>query len=298
MTQPQLAHLDQKSAAGRLSIIVVTHNSAAVVAGCLTALPVAADIVLVDNASRDGTVALVRALRPDAVIVANPENLGFGRAVNLGMTRARRELALVINPDCRLAPGAAAALIAASDRYPDAALFAPQLVDSSCRIQPSHDVALFARRLLGRRGREVPEGDLCADFLSGAAFVVRRSAWEAIGGFDERFFLFYEDDDLCLRLRAAGHGLVLVDGATALHLGGASAPRNPGRLFFRALHMARSRVLFERKYGGWAAAAAHGVAAGLRYAGKTVGHGLAGHTAKARRDAGHLVGTVSGLLAP
>lgn len=283
---------------GRLSIVVVTHDSAAVVAGCLGALPVAADLVVVDNGSRDGTIAAALLARPDAAVVANAENLGFGRAVNQGVAVTRRDLVLVINPDCRLAPGAAAALVAAADRYADAALFAPQLVDSSCRIQPSHDVALGRRRHYGRRGREVPEGDLCADFLSGAAFVVRRAAWDAVGGFDERFFLFYEDDDLCLRLRAAGHGLVLVDGATAMHLGGASAPRHAGRLFFRALHMARSRVLFERKYGGRPAALANGLAATLRYAAKTIGHGLAGHGAKARRDAGHFVGTVSGLLAP
>ncbi len=284
--------------AGRLSMIVVTHNSAEVVAGCLTALPMAADVVVVDNASRDGTIAASLTARPDAIVVANAENLGFGRAVNLGMARTRRDLVLVINPDCRLAPGAAASLVAAADRYPDAAMLAPQLVDSSCRIQPSHDVALDRRRCYGRRGREVPEGDLCAEFLSGAAFVIRRAAWDEVGGFDERFFLFYEDDDLCLRLRAAGHGLVLVDGATALHLGGASAPRHALRLFFRALHMARSRVLFERKYGGRATAIVHGLAASCRYGFKTIAHGLAGHGAKARRDAGHFVGTVSGLLAP
>ncbi len=282
----------------RLSVVVVTHDSAAVVGGCLAALPAGADVVVVDNASTDATLSEVLLVRPDATVIDSDLNLGFGRAVNAGLARTRRDLVLVINPDCVLGQGAAAALVAAADRYPGAGLFAPLLVDAFCRIQPSHDVAQTVRRHYGRRTGPAPEGDLGADFLSGAAFVVRRSAWDRVGGFDERFFLFYEDDDLCLRLRRAGYGLVLVEGAVARHLGGASAPRHAWRLFLRALHMARSRVLFERKHGGRAAAALLALVAVARYAVKTVGHTLAGHGAKARRDAGHLVGTMSALLAP
>lgn len=231
-----------------LTAVVVTHDSAERLPACLGAL--AAEHVralVVDNASRDGSVAVARAA--GAEVVVNTRNEGYGRANNIGVAAAiRAERVLILNPDVVLRPGAVGALLAAARAYPDAGLLAPRLVEPDGRVffQPR---SLLSPYLANPKGpRTLPEGDVCAPFLSGACLMVRRDLFLALGGFDPNIFLFYEDDDLCRRMTDAGYALVHVEAAQALHGRGCSCAPEPGQVFRRRWHQAWSRAYVCAKY--------------------------------------------------
>jgi len=231
-----------------LVAIIVAHDSAEALPGCLAALAAEhVPAVVVDNASRDGSVALAEAAGTQ--VVRMPRNEGYGRANNRGVAAAAQaERVLILNPDVTLRPGAVDALLAAARAYPDAGLLAPRLVEPDGRFfyQPR---SLLAPYLTNRKGRRaLPEGDACAPFLSGACLMIRRDLFLTLGGFDPNLFLFYEDDDLCRRVADAGHALVHVHGAEALHGRGRSSAPEPGRVFRTRWHQAWSRAYVSAKY--------------------------------------------------
>ena len=235
-----------------LTAIVVAHDSADVLPACLAALAregLAA--LVVDNASTDRTVAVAEAA--GARVVRNALNEGYGRANNLGFAAATTEFCLLLNPDIEMDAGAVAALMDAAARYPDAGMWAPRIIEPDGRLFYQNKSLLSDSVLgcdvAGDARANPPDGDACAPFLSGACFLMRREVFLALGGFDSDIFLFYEDDDLCRRLRDAGKALVHVDGATARHLRGQSAPPNPARRYKTRWHFGWSRVYIARKYG-------------------------------------------------
>ncbi|GJE55635.1 MULTISPECIES: glycosyltransferase family 2 protein [Methylobacterium] len=232
-----------------LVAIVVAHDSAEVLPDCLAALArEGVPAIVVDNASRDASVRIARAA--GARVVENPRNEGYGRANTLGVRAAEGAThVLILNPDLVLQPGAAAALLAASKKWPDAGLLAPRIVEPDGRFfyQPR---SLLAPYLTNPRGvRSLPEGDACAPFLSGACLMAERKLFLDLGGFDPKIFLFYEDDDLCRRVADAGRALVHVHEAVALHGRGRSSAPERGRVFRTRWHQAWSRAYVSRKYG-------------------------------------------------
>lgn len=241
----------------RVTVVIVTFNSAAVIGPCLTALGPAPHLVVVDNASGDGTLAAARSAAPNARLIALPANAGFGSAANRGLAEAATEFGLVLNADTVARPGLIPALIAAADRYPDAGLLAPCSWDADGRLQFGR-VPVLTPRPAGPEHAQ-PDGDCCAAYAGGAAFLFRLAAFRAIGGFDERLFLYYEDDDLCLRLRRAGWSLIHVADAHLDHAAGRSTAGVADLEWWKQWHMAWSRLYLERKYRGrwraWAAGA-------------------------------------------
>ncbi|HEV2565458.1 MAG TPA: glycosyltransferase family 2 protein [Microvirga sp.] len=231
-----------------VTAIVVTFDSAHALPECLGAL--AADgvpVIVVDNASTDDTVAVAEG--QGARVVRNARNLGYGRANNIGARAADTEFALIVNPDCAVDKGAVAALVDAARRYPEAAFFAPQIVEPDGRVfyQPR---SLLATSLTNPGGALVlPEGEACAPFFSGACFLIRRDLFLKLGGFDENIFLFYEDDDLCRRIADSGSALIYVPQAVVRHGRGRSSGDRPGRIFASRWHQAWSRAYVSRKYG-------------------------------------------------
>ncbi|MGE0754553.1 MAG: glycosyltransferase family 2 protein, partial [Alphaproteobacteria bacterium] len=202
-----------------ITAIIVTFNSQDVLAGCLCALraePEVARIIVVDNCSTDDTCELVQGKFPDVELVENPRNLGFGWANNIGLEKVTTPYALLINPDAVLQQGALHALLKAASRYHDAAILAPQLADGNGHIHKSYKRSVFAREAWRDNYCE-PGGDLCAEFLSGAVWLLNIKHMRSVGFFDTQLFLYYEDDDMCLRARRAGFGLVLVQSARAIH---------------------------------------------------------------------------------
>ena len=163
-------------AAGAVDAVIVTFNSEAVIGSCLASLPPSIAVTIVDNGSRDDTLAVARAARPDAHIVRTPRNMGYGAAANLGFAGGTAPYAILINPDVVLRDGAIEALVAAGERYPDAGLLAPCSRDASGRIEFRRRTA-HARFLTNPGGAPAePEGDCCAPYVGGAMMMFRRTA--------------------------------------------------------------------------------------------------------------------------
>ncbi|WP_430398437.1 glycosyltransferase family 2 protein [Ferrovibrio sp.] len=262
------------------SAVIVAYNSGSVIDACLQSLGGIDDIVVVDNAADE---ALRQ--RPGIRYIRNQENLGFGRGCNTGVAAAKHDLVLLVNPDAVLEPGALDTLLAAARAYPEAALLMPAILNADGHAEPSHDAGLFEKRAMPKRqGEPEPEGDLCANFLSGAVLLLRKPVFEAIGGFDPKIFMYFEDDDLSLRLRQAGHVLVRVNAARARHIGGGSSGPSDAVQRFKQWHFAWSRLYIERKFNGTAAAWRHGLPMLLKHAIKALLYGLAGKHDKASRD--------------
>jgi len=277
------------STPARVTVVTVTWQSAAVIVDFLASCPAGLSVVVVDNHSSDDTAALAEAARPGVTVIRNTANLGFGAAANQGLDASRTEYTLLANPDSRITPEALAALVAAAEAFPGHALIAPLLLDEAGRPVRSWNASQHRRRRLARdRGGEPwPEGPVCVEFASGACLLFRGADAPR---FDDGFFLFYEDDDLCLR---AG-GALLEPAARVAHAGGRSSAPALGVTWRKARCMAWSRLRFTALHGGGAAAARReGLGRLLHHGGKALGHAL---TLKGRRAVGDL-GGLAGTLA-
>lgn len=228
-----------------ITIISVAYNSFAVLPRMIDSLPAGTSLIIVDNGPEDGLRdwAAARGIEcrvPD-------ENLGFGRACNLGAAGVTTPFLLFLNPDACLQPGALTALIAAAARHPEAAAFGPALGGETGRISYKHRTRLAPHDRFAPKS--APATDTPVPALSGAAMMVRRAAFEAVGGFDPAIFLYYEDDDLSVRLRASQGPLIFVPTAVALHQAGKSSVSSAALSRFKGYHWARSRIYTSRKHG-------------------------------------------------
>jgi GT2 family glycosyltransferase len=281
----------------RVSVVVVTHHSGAVIRQCLEPLGKAAQIIVVDNASDDDTLDIVAQAAPECEILRNQVGAGYGNGASQGLAKVQSEFALLANPDAVVSDAALASLVDAADTFPEGALFGPTVIGPDGDVELSHDVGLFDRRRYGERDREpVPIGPCSAEFLSGAVTLLRMSAFHQVGPFDPRLFLYYEDDDFCMRLRAAGFSLILVPDAVVSHVGGGSVRPSAHYYWEKYWHMAWSRLYLEEKYRGRAARRRIANANLLRFSGKTLGNGVTLQRAKAWRDLARLFGTAGYIL--
>jgi GT2 family glycosyltransferase len=273
----------------RVTVVTVTYASAAQMPGFMAALPAGLGLVVVDNASADGIAPLVRATRPDAIVLECQDNIGFGAGCNRGLDQVSTEYALLLNPDARFDAAALHALLEAADAWPEARLLAPLILDEAGHPVRSWNAAQARRRRLPRdRAAEPwPEGPFCAEYASGAALLLRMDSGLR---FDPAFFLFYEDDWLC---REAGHVLV-VPAARIAHAGGTSSSGG-GVARLKAWHMAWSRLRFCQLEQGLPAARREAWARLAHHAGKALGHALTIRIARARADLAGFAGTLAWL---
>lgn len=230
-----------------VTVVLVTYNSRRILPLALASLAGLPRVTIVDNGSRDGTPALARELMPHATVIEAGANLGFGRANNLALRQATTPYALLLNPDCELQPGAMDALLAAAQRYPEAAIWGPKVYDAPGRLGLCYRPPFFAPQ---PKVLIDPEGDLCTEFLTGAAMLLNLRLMREVGFFDEWFFLYFEDDDLCLRARRAGHPLLLVNDAHVLHRVKQSSAPSWKLVFRRAYAMTLSKFYVQRKHFG------------------------------------------------
>jgi N-acetylglucosaminyl-diphospho-decaprenol L-rhamnosyltransferase len=256
-----------------VAVIVVNFNASAMARravqsaaadlarGTADGKPIDWTAIVVDNGSLDRGAALDA--MPGTAVIVNSRNVGFGAAVNQAVRTTTAPLLWLLNPDCEVVPGAFAALMATLDRHGGCAIAAPRLlnpdgsVQASARGEPGAWTGLFGRNTLLTRvfpssrlaRRNLPAADLVAsgvesapvDWVMGAAMLIRREAFDLVGGFDERYFLYWEDADLCRRLRTRGLETRYVPAARVIHEGGASA-RTDARESTRAFH--RSAYLY------------------------------------------------------
>jgi len=180
------------------------------------------ELVIVDNASADGTAELARREAVGAVVVDAGANLGFAGGAVEGARVSTAPLLLFLNPDCLPAPGALAALRACAAQQPgwgawQALVTMPDGVHVNTAGNVVHFVGIGWAGRLGERAADVDPQPHVVGFASGAALVVRREAWDRVGGFDPRFFMYSEDLDLSLRLRLAGWGVGISPAARVAH---------------------------------------------------------------------------------
>lgn len=264
----------QKHATSKsLSVIIVTYNSAEVIGACLNSIPKWAKVTVVDNASTDDTLQIVKETCPRAHVIANKENLGFGCANNLALEKAKEPFTLLLNPDSVLREGALELLMQVAEEYPEAAIIAPQLYYEDGSLQHSYKTSVFKREK-HRATYVEPSGDLCAECLSGAVMLLRMDAMKQVGFFDPKIFLFYEDDDLCLRVRKSGFSLVLTPRAAVVHHMGRSSPPTAEIIFRKNWYMSWSRLYLEKKYKSEALAQYRAVMDVYVYGFKTAGYAL------------------------
>jgi N-acetylglucosaminyl-diphospho-decaprenol L-rhamnosyltransferase len=287
----------------RIDVVVVSYNNGDTLRACVAPLVAAPGVAVtvVDNGSADGTLASIADLPVRAI--ASGRNGGFGFGCNIGTATGAAPYVLLLNPDARIDPADVTRLAAELDAEPGVAIVGPQLLEDDGTLIPSQRrfqrigslwaQAFYVHRLLPRARwadevvKEQAAYERAGDpeWLSGACLLVRRSVLAELGGFDEGFFLYCEDQDLCFRARAAGHGVRYVPDATAQHEGGHSAPR--ANLY---AVLARSRMRFARKHAG-------GVSVLLQHAGLVVGAlthiaGAVGRPAHARGHAAALRATL------
>jgi N-acetylglucosaminyl-diphospho-decaprenol L-rhamnosyltransferase len=244
-----------------LDIIIVSYNARADLERCLHSLHAAPPalahrIVVVDNASADGSVEAVRRIWPGVDVVEMGRNAGFAAANNAGIRAARGELILLLNSDTIVPPGAIDALTARMLAEPDVAAAGPRLVDGEGRAEwsfgpmltPGHELrrlalqALHARGVPGARAliERAARRESYPDWVTGACLLVRRDAAEAAGLLDERYFMYEEDVDFCAALRAGGGRILFTPAAEVVHLRGRSARSAPAatRLAYHRSHAA------------------------------------------------------------
>lgn len=249
--------------------IVVTHNSDAHIERCVTALLESGLAVrIVDNASVDETVRLAAERLPAARLLVNRANLGFAAAVNRALAETSAEAILLVNPDCVVPPATVRALVDYLAANPGVGVVGPRLRDAEGRTavsaHPFEGLAtvlasrfggnllpMAARRLVtaGRRRRsyEACHTGTCpvaVDWVSGACLVVRGSLLRRLGGLDAGYFLYYEDEELCLQAWRVGASVAFLPTVEAVHVGGASS----GDPAHNWPHLYRSLLRFQARH--------------------------------------------------
>ncbi|MEN3360082.1 MAG: N-acetylglucosaminyl-diphospho-decaprenol L-rhamnosyltransferase [Mycobacteriales bacterium] len=253
--------------AGELGVVTVTYSPGPVLGQFLDTLEKATtrpyQVLLADNGSTDGEPERA-ALRPEVTLLRTGGNLGYGRAANLAVPRLPGEWVLIANPDVTFEPGALDTLLAAVRRWPRAGTLGPAILAPDGSLYPSARALPSLGRGIGhavfgwwwpsnpwtaayRREREAPvEGP--AGWLSGSCLLVRRAAFETVGGFDPAYFMYFEDLDLCERIGRAGWQNVYVPTAVVAHEGAHATSRAPAAML-TAHHRSAYRYL-SRRYAG------------------------------------------------
>jgi N-acetylglucosaminyl-diphospho-decaprenol L-rhamnosyltransferase len=229
--------------------VVVNHDAGESLLECVVSLKAEGvrHVTVVDNESTDGSAETLLRAQPDTRLVRAGANLGYGAGANRGIAGGSSEFVLVSNPDISIHRGAVRSLVDVLGADPTIAIVGPQLLEAdgtrypSARRFPSFvdaaGHAVLADLVPGNRfTRRYRMDDLDAhevtsvDWVSGACFLGRRSALAELGGFDEAYFMYAEDTDLCWRARRAGWGVAYVPAAVVTHLQGVSTARRPFRM--------------------------------------------------------------------
>ena len=261
-----------------VSAVIVTFESREFIGASLDSLAKTArgflkEVVVVDNASSDGSANTAQGHPLQPMVLSNPENIGFGRATNRGAAEISGEYLLILNPDCVAQPNMVAELVNFLDHRAPAGACGPMISSPDGEFQygsrrgfPTPLNSLFYLLKLDRlfpRNRVLggyqlrhldPRLEMTAECLSGACMMVRRDVFQAIGGFDPDYFLFGEDIDLCWKIHASEREIWYVPSARATHIKGASmrsAPKRAQHEFYESMRLFVTKRL-RQKYSPFA----------------------------------------------
>ncbi len=270
MSAPE-AELQTSGTAPDVSIIIVNWNTRDLLRGCLSSIAAETrarhEVIVVDNASRDGSAGMVREEFPDAVLIANAENRGFAAANNQGLAVARGRNLLLLNPDTVILEGAIDTMLGWLARHPNAGCAGCQVwedaqtIQQTCFADPGPlNLAIVTLGLM-RLARWLPvlgrpwyagwdrRSEREVDVVSGMFMLVPRPVLERAGPLDEAFFVYAEEADWCRRIRAAGWRCVFTPEARILHLDGGS--KSTAQIRSRMhVQMQKSHLIYARKHDG------------------------------------------------
>jgi hypothetical protein len=250
-----------------VAVVIVSFEGRGALLACLESLrrdtSIPTETVVVDNASTDGSADAARAAHPGVNVIANAENVGFARACNQGWRAAEAPVVLFLNPDAEVTPNAVETLVRLLDERQDVGAAGPRTrgADGTIQVSTGPDLTPLAewrqRRLVlgvARRDKdalaraEALHGrEHEPDWVSGSCLAVRRAALEAVSGFDEGFFLYEEDADLCRRLRQSGWRILFTPAAEVRHRLGHSMEKAARRT---RLEYHRSHLRYYGKHNG------------------------------------------------
>ncbi len=229
-----------------IGFVIVTYESERVLPLCLKSLPKGHDVIVVDNASKDRSAEIARSF--GGRVIVNKKNLGFGSACNQGAKLLSTSHVFFLNPDAILDGSTVSELEKEIARHPDAGGWGPAIRVAAKR-QKFRSTS-FPQNKGARYTEESPPVETSeVDFLDGAALVVGLDVFREIGGFDENIFLYYEDDDLCFRIRSKNKKLIYAPAANLFHKRNASSGTGVYLEYFRSFHATKSRVYMCKKYG-------------------------------------------------
>ena len=261
-----------------LSVLIVTYNSAPQLPACLDSLRNQTlqdfEVIVVDNASRDDSVALIRSDYPEVKLIASDVNLGFGNGNNKALGIAQGRYIVLLNPDAILPADTLENALKHIEENSDAGMGGGLLQGTQGEWQPSarlfpsilNDALTLSglanryakSRFFGRFDRSWadPKQSVAIDWVVGAFAIIRRDLIDNIGLFDPRFFLYYEEVDLCRRIHEAGFKVYYWPDLVITHIGGASSETIDGLAFASSgkqltLWRMRSQLLYYRKWHGW-----------------------------------------------
>ena len=247
------------------AVVIINYNTREDLRECLQSvrLETSGEVVVADNGSTDGSIEMVERDFPDVWLHVDPSNPGYGGASNAAIEQTDAPYVLLLNSDTLLRPGAVAALSRYLDQHPRTAIVGPRLLNRDGSLQPSCFPfptplnTLLVKGNLGRALRYVPvvrerylrswahNRPRRVPWVRGAALALRRESFDALGGFDESFFMYFEEVDLCRRAWNAGWEVHFAPGAEILHVGGASTVQRRTEM---AVRMYDSSLQFHRRH--------------------------------------------------
>lgn len=302
-----------------LSIIIVSWNVREYLAACLESIRTNAgsltlEVIVVDSASTDDTLAVLRDHYPWVTVLAQTENVGFTRGNNIGLAQARGRYLLLLNPDTEILDTALGQMVAHLDARPDVGILGPHTLNSdgshqstrrrfptlltalfeSTWLQPVAPTALLDRFYV----RDVADDAVAAvDWVQGSALLTRRAIYDQLGGLDERFVMFSEELEWCRRIRDAGWQAVYLGTARIVHHGGKSTAQVPA---FKHIYFQQSKLRYFARHHGFLVAGILRTFLIASYAAQIVvetGKGLLGHKRALRQQRVALYATVIRALA-
>jgi len=254
------------------AVVIVSRNTRDLLRRCLESVlrDAAHEVVVVDNASSDGSAEMVRAEFPQATLIANQTNSGYGTAANQGFSRCHADYVLLLNADTEIAPGTLEPIARYLDAHPTVGLLGPRLTNPdgtpqrSCYHWPTPGFVLLQESGLERYVSAIPmvreaylrtwsqSGERDVAWVLGAAIAIRKSAFDSVSGFDESFFMYYEEADICRRLQSAGWDVRFAPVASVTHVSGSSSKQQRTEMLvevfaglegFYKRHFSRSQLM-------------------------------------------------------